>query len=86
MAIQPNVTAEILIELSSEWCYSYGYIVVSFYNNAVPDNVEVEMQTLDHSDEYTWHSIPKYTNTHANIDSRYIYGTKNAKWVFNNNQ
>ena len=85
MGIQPNVTAEILIELSSEWCYSYGYIVVSFYNNAVPDNVEVEMQTLDNSDEYTWHSIPKYTNTHANIDSRYIYGTKNAKWVFNNN-
>lgn len=85
MGIQPNVTAEILIELSDVWTYSYGYIVVSFYNNAVPDNVEVEMQTIDNSDEYTWHSIPKYTNTHANIDSRYIYGTKNAKWVFNNN-
>lgn len=84
MSIQPNVTAEVFIELSSEWCYSYGYIVVSFYNNAVPDNVEVEMQTRDKSDEYTWHSIPKYTNTHANIDSRHMYSIKNAKWVFYN--
>lgn len=71
LKIDKDETCVIDIKLTSDIVYSYGYVVISFYYDGIPDNVTVQFYAKNNNNTYNWYNIDRYKNTHADTPNKY---------------